>query len=856
MSVTWFRLILILGLILLGLHGCGGASSAAQVQATVPKENIFFPVGVGDRWVYVDELGNIETREVKSAQIVDGAFHARIEIENRSGVTEKTFRVAETSVYELAGPQASAQRRAIGPMQRIIVADSRLASSTQIASDVASGLDIDSDGKMDVATVESTLTAFKTETFFYLSGNARISSWKVSNKINVNTLKSSVTPVAFEFGNIQNESFDESQWYAPGIGIVRDVQDAGVNAAKITKNLVAYRVGYRSNLASMAKTIPETVNKLGQRSASQTKLRLRFLEALDINSPSAGAIQVRDSAGQPVNGSLSYDPIGQLIFSPTTPWKEGEQLSARTLDGLKARDGRPIAAEEVKFVVDTEGPVIASFNPLDQVDVKKTTEILIKFSEDIDPNSVMDGYDTAEAAFSVEYFGSSVYAGVAFDGTVVGGPGPQSRFDHYIYNIEVPEIIDARTVRLKLKDGLLYEGQYKVIVRPQVTDTFGNRLIQEKSWSFSIEKGLFEEAKDVLGFNISATSKYAFGDFNGDGLSDIVWVQADVPKSASLHLSLQILGGGFTPPVSYVLAVPSTCDGQYLQTGPIATGDWNGDSKTDFFLTFTKQLGGTGTCGTQTFTLSASGAIQLTETIGTQATDRAAWGDIDGDGRSELVGINYGATEISLTRFDSHGRIASFQTSPFFKSVSYIEQFLLVDINNDGLLDIVVNFFSELYYAQGLPSGGFLEPRRISGASEVIGAAFVADINGDGLKDLVFNQSQIAGRTIKVMYGVTAGFASIPVTLINSIEKYLWGVADFDNNGLPDLILGTNPGLTRRPSFEVQLQKSRGQFESLDYYGSSGIFVDLNGDGFLDMFDGEADQRGLLARLSRARLFN
>jgi hypothetical protein len=120
---------------------------------------------------------------------------------------------------------------------------------------------------------------------------------------------------------------------------------------------------------------------------------------------------------------------------------------------------------------------------------------------------------------------------------------------------------------------------------------------------------------------------------------------------------------------------------------------------------------------------------------------------------------------------------------------------------------------------------------------------------------LVFNHSQIAGRTIKVIYGVKAVFAPIPMTLINSTEKSLWALPILITTGCQTYFFNQIAVSIAYLRLRYNFKKSPGRLENLDYYQTSGIFVDLNHDGFLDMFGGEADERGLLARLGRARLF-
>lgn len=292
-------------------------------------------------------------------------------------------------------------------------------------------------------------------------------------------------------------------------------------------------------------------------------------------------------------------------------------------------------------------------------------------------------------------------------------------------------------------------------------------------------------------------------DFNHDGNLDFAVVASGYTSTATGEVDV-FPGNGdgtFQSPVHIVMP---------LGAFALAAGDFNGDGKLDLAVLISQEGSGVSNsvlilngAGDGTF---SSGA---TYPMGPYAFSIAA-ADLNGDGKLDLVVTNPGTYannyldgSISLLMGKGDG---TFRAS----TLSYVAgpnhaplNVAIADFNGDGKPDMAVTLSNANYGTGGLAiflgrgDGTFLTPV-IYGAD--VFAVQAVDINGDGILDLVVSQSnESAGPGIRYMLGNGDGTFQPPIGFNSSVSSqytpFPLAIADFNGDGRPDIAAFATGGI-------------------------------------------------------------
>jgi hypothetical protein len=242
------------------------------------------------------------------------------------------------------------------------------------------------------------------------------------------------------------------------------------------------------------------------------------------------------------------------------------------------------------------------------------------------------------------------------------------------------------------------------------------------------------------------------------------------------------------------------------------------------------------------------------------ATGDTAIGDLNGDGRNDVAVLEEGSGSRILVYYqNSQGTLDPPQT---ITTDLIVTGMAIGDVNKDGWTDLVVSgnattgsapFGRVAVYRQDSVAHTLGTPQELTLSSYNVGPVAIADLNNDSLPDIVaVGICQSCNGVVSIFFQGAAGTLGPEVAYTSAPVANIGGevhVADMNHDGLNDIVL-QSAGL----QFAVIKQVTAGTFSSSpDLYTvqpvvgtsfSSFRLGDLNGDGLVDV--AVADQSGNL----------
>jgi hypothetical protein len=280
----------------------------------------------------------------------------------------------------------------------------------------------------------------------------------------------------------------------------------------------------------------------------------------------------------------------------------------------------------------------------------------------------------------------------------------------------------------------------------------------------------------------------AAADLNGDGSDDLIvrHIISNIMGQLTggiLHVLLNPRNGQINSPTDYPLQGAPT---------RIATGDFTGDGKTDLLaINYTDDP--QGEPGLALLVNNGDGTLQPPRYLPLErnATDLKV-GDLNADGKLDLI-TSYRVEADFTTRYDT--RIGLGNGDGTFRWVAeypgggaYFSD--IADFNGDGKVDFLAqpaNATVVLYLGKG---DGTFQSRSVQGVAS-FDSLQVADFNNDGAIDYA-DQNSTAGGVIS---GYGDGFFATRVDPVFQLDRSL--VADLNNDGKKDLVgQGMSTGIT------------------------------------------------------------